>query len=139
MYLGSAGFFDDLYLFAASLQEAQCMLDEVVQRLQDIGVRSNPVKAARMANRFCNALSGYLLSLGHVLIPLSESIEVLGCIVAANGAAGPHFEQTTKRGWKCFNKWRNVLLGLASLQKRLEFLTRCILPSMTWGTQTTRT
>lgn len=84
------------------------MLDEVVQRLQQIRVRLNPVKVSWMANRFCNVRPGAVLRLGHVLIPPSESIEVLGCIIAANGTESPHFAHRTKQGWICFHKWRKV-------------------------------
>ena len=70
-------------------------------------------------------------------IPKSDSIVCLGSVISGN-LEGPAFQHRISQAWKCYHKWSHVLESRAPLSKRLQFWSATVLPSLTWGLQTTR-
>jgi hypothetical protein len=73
---------DDLYLVAGSLREAQFMLDEVADRLAQLGLHLNVKKVKWMANKYAaDVRHDSFLRVGMVKIFGSEEIVCLGIVI----------------------------------------------------------
>ena len=93
------GFLDDVYFVCNSVVEAQSMLNDAVCTFDAIGLSLNVAKIHWAANKYVGLLGSETLKIGRVLIPVSESLIVLGCVVMPNGDEGPALRHRTIKAW----------------------------------------
>ena len=127
-------FMDDILLLASSVKDLQTMIDEVVQKLSDIGLAVNVKKTAWMTDKLSYAsCNTNILRVGGKPIGLSTCLEVLGSMITMDNSAACAAEHRFVAGWKCFHKWKHVLTSSASLDNKLDFFKRTVVRSLMWA------
>ena len=137
-WITSMAFLDDLYFLSRSFDQAQVMLDELLVACDDAGLQPNLSKVNWMANKYVPHASELALTIGNVLIPVSQEVTVLGSIIRVDGHEQPAFHHRIQKGWACFHKWEHILCSSAPLPARLRFWSKVCEPSLLWGLQTVR-
>ena len=99
-------FVDDLYFVAKTLQEAQTMTNELVAKLAEVGLRPKISKIKWTCDNFTSAVeSGLKLHVnGHAIAP-SQSIKVLGSMIAGDGSEREAYTHRAQQAWKTFFTW----------------------------------
>ena len=132
-------FVDDLYFVANTLQEAQTMTNELVAKLAEVGLRPKISKIKWTCDNFTSAVeTGMKLHVnGHDIGP-SQSIKVLGSMIAGDGSEREAYTHRAQQAWKTFFTWERVLCTRTPIESRLRVFKTTVLKSLLWGLETTR-
>ena len=132
-------FVDDLYFVANSLQEAQTMTNELVTKLAEVGLCPKTSKIKWTCDNFASAAeTGQKLQInGHDIGP-SQSIKVLGSMIAGDGSEREAYTHRAQQAWKTYFTWERVLCTRTPIESRLRVFKTTVLKSLLWGLETTR-
>jgi hypothetical protein len=137
-WVTSLAFLDDIYFASETCEAAQTMLEELLESFAKAGLSPNIGKVAWMANKYVSKAMDVTLRIGHILIPVSPNLVILGSFVSMDGHEEGAFRHRATRAWACFHKWEHVLCSRAALSLRLRFWEKVVQPSLLWGLQTLR-
>ena len=137
-WITSLAFLDDIYFASECFDSAQVMLNELLAAFAEAGLSPNLGKINWMANKYIRHADELALAVGKVLIPVSQSMIILGSQVSLTGFETPAFKHRVTRAWACFHKWEHILCSSAPISHRVGFWAKVVLPSLLWGLQTVR-
>ena len=103
-----------------------------------VGLHLNIAKISWMANTHCNCQEGVALKIRNVLIPRSDSLIILGCVVCIDWSEGPALRHRMHKAGDVLHRWSHILTCSVPLQSRVLFWAKVVLPSLTGGVRTLR-
>ena len=137
--LSCIAFVDDCYLFARNLQDAQEILNDVVEAFQKVQLSLAPEKVNFIAEKHLTHVTRPCLTLAGSEIEKVDNLKILGSMVDSKGNERVVFERRIGAGWVGYNKWKHVLGGGASIEAKMKLFQNTVSRSLLWGLQSTRT
>ena len=115
------------------------MTNELVSKLAEVGLSPKISKIKWTCDDFTSAVeSGQKLKVkGHDIGP-SQSIKVLGSMIAGDGSERETFTHRAQQAWKTYFTWERVLCSRTPIESRLRVFKTTVLKSLLWGLETTR-
>ena len=130
-------FADDILLFARTAAEAMALLDDLVRKLQNIGLQLNAAKTVVLTSEV-QPPSSLHMNNGTVLRVLKqeEAHKWLGCMISAAGSRNTHLDlqhhlQAASRAFHA-NKWILCDKGVSILH-RLRYFDKVVSPVACFG------
>ena len=134
-FLLNLRFADDILLFARTAAEAMALLDDLVDKLQNIGLQLNTGKTVVLSSEvqppfFLHTDHGSKLR----ILQQQEAHKWLGCMISAAGSKNTHLDlqhhlQAASRAFHA-NKWIFVCDTGVSLLHRLRYFEKVITPQL---------
>ena len=141
-------FMDDIMLFCCSIAQAQEMINDVSNALNEIGLHLShgPCKCTSACRCKCmwmidshsQLVEGTNLYINGVPLNRVYQMNVLGSIVTANGCEKQAIDHRISCSWGCFQKWSHIFCSNACLSQKMKFWYKTVFRSITWGVQTLR-
>ena len=132
-YLNNLRFADDIILFSETSGDLKTMVEELNRESLRVGLKMNKKKTKVMFNNYIQIERIDIQ--GEALERVDEYV-YLGQLIQTN----PSLEQEVKRrirlGWSAVGKQGNILRGSLPLCLKRKVFNQCVLPVMTYGSET---
>ena len=141
-------FMDDILLFAASIQQAREMIDEISIELGKVGLQLSHGPCKCLGNCKCKCmwmidahsqlLEGTNLHINGIPLKRVYQMNILGSIITDSGCEKEAINHRISCSWTCFQKWAHIFCSSAGLSQKLRFWQKTVFRSLSWGLQTLR-
>ena len=131
-YLNNLRFADDVTLVAGSQTEIETMLRELDKMGKGAGLAMNISKTKLLNNKNVN----YEININGEKIETAESVIYLGKKISCNYLENEEIDRRITLSWNKFWALKFILKGPFSLKSKSEVFNTCVLPSLTYGSET---
>ena len=126
-------FADDIILFSDSANQLQQMVNELNRESLKVGLKMNKKKTKVMFNSLVQEERIEIQD--EVLESVNEYI-YLGQLVNSNTSFETEIKRRIRLGWSAFGRQNNILRSSLPLCLKRKVFNQCILPVMTYGSET---
>ena len=132
-YLSNLRFADDIVLFSESAIGLQQMLEELNRESLKVGLKMNKKKTKIMFNRHIQAEQ---IQIQNEALEVVDEYVYLGQLIQTNTSFETEIKRRIKLGWSAFGRQNNILRGSLPLCLKRKVFNQCVLPVMTYGSET---
>lgn len=130
--LSNLRFADDIILFSYSAKELETMLQELQTLCQHVGLQINMSKTQVMTNK-----TKTLIEIGTETIKYVDEYIYLGQTISFHNSTHKEINRRVSQAWKAFWSLSFILMDKSQkIRTKSEILNSCILPVLTYGSQT---
>ena len=132
-YLNNLRFADDIVLFSESVYELQLLINELNTESLKVGLKMNKKKTKVMYN---NQVQVEQIQVQDEVLEVVNEYIYLGQLVQTKTSFEAEIKRRIRLGWSAFGRHKNIFSGSLPLCLKRRVFNQCVLPVMTYGSET---